>query len=233
MFVKYFFMWYDGNTKYYGGIYMNNLTENNAGLDLELENADKSYLPGILGAIAGAIVGAIPWAIVYSLGWFVGWLGLLIGFCAAKGYDICKGKQKKPKALIIVLAIILGVAAGQVMGDFIEMGKELAADEFGYYALFGITYKDIPSFYFEYITEYTGDFIAESMPNFLLGLLFAGLGCWALVKDIIKPPPVVVLSEIVSEGDIELPQHPQDVYVSAETEPEVLEESPERETADL
>ena len=211
---------------------MNNLTENNAGLDLELENADKSYLPGILGAIAGAIVGAIPWAIVYSLGWFVGWLGLLIGFCAAKGYDICKGKQKKPKALIIVLAIILGVAAGQVMGDFIELAK-IHADED--YALYGITYGDMLEWYFEYITEHTGEFIAESMPNFLLGLLFAGLGCWALIKDIIKPPPVVVLSETVSEGDIGLPQEPQGTYVSAETEPdpEVSEESPERETADL
>jgi hypothetical protein len=212
---------------------MNNLTGNNAGLDLELENADKSYLPGALGAVAGAIVGAIPWAIAYSFGWFVGWLGLIIGFCAAKGYDICKGKQKKPKALIIVLAIIIGVASGQIMGDFIDMGKELAADELGFYALYEITYGEMLGWYFGYITEETGDFIAESMPNFLLGLLFAGLGCWALVKDIIKPPPVAAVSETPPEGDVGLSQGPQDVYVSAGTEPEVLEESPERETADL
>ena len=164
---------------------MSNLEETNR----ELENADKSYLLGTLGAVAGALIGAIPWAVAYSFGWFVGWLGLVIGFCAAKGYDICRGRQKKTKALIVILAVVLGVFAGQVMGDFIDWGKEIASDEYGIYEQFGITYIDIPGMYFGYIADYPGEYIADSIMNFLLGLLFAGLGSWGLVKDIFRPKP--------------------------------------------
>jgi hypothetical protein len=214
--------------------------------EFELENADKSYFLGTLGAIAGAVIGAVPWAIVYSFGWFVGWLGLIIGFCAAKGYDICRGKQKKVKALIVVFAIIVGVAAGQIMGDFIDLGKEIARDEYGYFEMLGITYADIPGIYFNYVAHHTDEFLSDSIFNLLLGLLFAGLGSWALVKDIIKPPPVVITETCAGCG-AELAEStafcascgartgPEDEYGAAqeqecESEPEY---EPEHETADL
>ncbi|MDR1822096.1 MAG: hypothetical protein LBQ91_06640 [Oscillospiraceae bacterium] len=71
-----------------------------------------SYLRGFAGALAGAIIGAIPWALVGLMGWIIAYLGLLIGFCACRGYRLLKGRGGGTAAVLILAAILVGVIAG-------------------------------------------------------------------------------------------------------------------------
>ena len=140
---------------------------------------NRSYLLGLVGALLGALIGAIPWAVVYSFGWFVGWLGFLIGFCAAAGYRILRGKSGWLAILIIVFAIIFGVAAGQTMGDFIDIGKYISRGE-----LDGFTYSDIPRLYF-FLLANDSEALSSTLVNLVLGLLFAFLGVWRMIASMI------------------------------------------------
>ena len=158
---------------------MSNLSYESNKMDNELGTTKKgSYLLGAVGAVLGAFIGSIPWAIVYYFGWFVGWLGFIIGICAVKGYEILRGKTGKVKVLIIILATIFGVACGQVIGDFIALGRMIATGEIP-----GATYMDIPSIYRYLIVENSIGFITDSLKNLVIGLLFAGLGIWRMIKS--------------------------------------------------
>ena len=149
----------------------------NEGVDSQVE---KSYLTGLLGALIGAVIGAIPWAIAYYFGWFVGWLGFLIGICAIKGYKIFKGKIGFPAVLVMIFSIIFGVVVGQIMGDFIELGVFIADEGAG----MGMTYFDIPQIYFFVLLDDT-EMLSSTLANLGIGFLFAGLGTWGTIKDMI------------------------------------------------
>ena len=152
---------------------------------LEQDNAKgmalkgNNYLLSTIGAILGALIGAVPWAIAYYFGWFVGWLGFLIGVCAVKGYNIFRGKSGWQAILIIIFATVLGVAAGQILGDFFDIAKYIANGE-----LYWATYSEIPKIYF-YVLVNDAEMQSSTLLNFGLGLVFAGLGIWRMIKDMI------------------------------------------------
>jgi len=146
----------------------------------QLQEKKGNLLLGLVGAILGALVGAIPWAIVSYFGWFVAWLGFLIGFCAAKGYDLLGGRQGKVKAFIIIVATIIGVAFGQIASDVIAIWQMIARGE-----LPGLAYGQIPKLYITLIKE-VPEFLIETIKNFAIGLVFAGLGMWQMIKSMMK-----------------------------------------------
>jgi hypothetical protein len=79
---------------------------------------NSSYLRGFGGALAGALIGAIPWTLVGLMGWILAYLGLVIGFCACKGYRLAKGRGGWPAAALIVAAILISVIVG-TFGSYI------------------------------------------------------------------------------------------------------------------
>lgn len=128
-----------------------------------------SYLSGLLGALLGGVIGAIPWAIVLAAGYVAALVGLLIGWLAEMGYRLLHGKKGKPKILILILACILSVCLGTVLGDVISLAQMVLSGELPGYAL-----GDIPSMMGLLFAdaEYQGIFVK----NLLMGLLFALLG---------------------------------------------------------
>ena len=99
----------------------------------EARKASGSLATGTLGAILGAVVGLIPWVIVYCLGYMASALGLLIGICAKKGYEIAKGKETKAKGIVILICVLLAVILAEFAGivaanyaDAVEAGMTLA-----------------------------------------------------------------------------------------------------------
>ena len=162
---------------------------------------NKNYFIGAIGAILGALIGAAPWAVAYSFGWFVGWLGFLIGICAVKGYNIFRGKKGMPAVLIIILSIILGVIAGQVLGDILNIVKYINNGE-----IEGVSLSGIPNLYL-YVLLNDSEFFASFLGNFALGLLFAGLGVWKLLTNMIselKPQKPEVLEEPIENIETEI-----------------------------
>lgn len=127
---------------------------------------------GIIGAVLGGIIGAIPWALARSGGWFISLLGLFIGFASKKGYELLKGKECKAKAVVIILVSILAVILAEVAGyAFLFMSE------------YDITLLESLELFF-LVLEADSAALGEVLGNLAMGLLFAGLGVFDVVRGI-------------------------------------------------
>lgn len=138
-----------------------------------------SYTTGAIGAIVGAALGAVVWAIVLIAGYVASLVGLLIGWLANKGYDLLKGKRGKGKVAILIVAVILGVVLGTLAGYGVGTWNEintLLAEE-GQESMAFAEYMD---WFMLFLQD--GEFIGYMVKDILLGLLFAGLGVFAMLK---------------------------------------------------
>lgn len=140
------------------------------------ENAEGSYISGTLGAFLGAALGAVAWAIVLNLGYVASLVGLLIGWLADMGYNLLKGKQGKAKVAILILAVIFGVVAGTLAADVMTLTTWINNGE-----LPGYTYADIPVMMGMLFAD--SEYISAMVSNIGMGLLFAALGVFALLRN--------------------------------------------------
>lgn len=138
-----------------------------------LQEEQGSYAVGAVGAVVGALLGAVVWAIVLMAGYVASIVGLLIGFLANVGYNLLKGKQGKAKIAILVAAVIIGVLAGTAAGtclQVVDAMNELGVD-------------------MEYFSEIMEEVLqdegaqGEMILNALMGLVFAGLGVFGLLRQ--------------------------------------------------
>lgn len=149
--------------------------------ELEAENQTRreestgSYLTGALGAFGGALLGSVVWALVLVMGYVASIVGLLIGWLAQKGYDLLHGRQGKAKVLILILAIIFGVVAGTLASDVIFLVQMISDGE-----LPGFVMTDIPFLMAAVMTD--GEYLLATGGNVLLGLLFAALGVFSMLR---------------------------------------------------
>ena len=142
----------------------------------EKETATGSYVSGALGAFIGAAVGAVVWALVLLLGYVASLVGFVIGWLAEKGYTLLKGKNGKAKILILILAIIFGVVAGTFAADAISLANMINSGE-----LPGWGIGDIPEMLMILMED--SEYVGATVQNILLGLLFAALGVFALLRQ--------------------------------------------------
>lgn len=140
---------------------------------------DDSYAAGATGAFLGALLGAVVWGFILCMGYVASIVGLLIGWLANKGYNLLKGKQGKGKVVILILAVIVGVVLGTLGGYTVAMWN--ATNEF----LAEVSMDPLPASYmFDIFIDMLADaeMIGYIVKDTLLGLLFAGLGVFALIK---------------------------------------------------
>lgn len=135
-----------------------------------------SYVRGFIGAFIGAMLGSIVWAVVLFAGYVASLVGLLIGWLAEKGYTLMKGKQGKGKIAVLIIVIILGVLVGTILQDVVWLAQAIGAGE-----LPGFTYGDIPSLIMLVMAE-DAEYLRGTLGNAGLGLLFAALGVFALLR---------------------------------------------------
>lgn len=150
-----------------------------------------NYLLGFVGSLLGGIVGAIPWVIVSCLGWFVGWLGYLIAITASKGYDLMKVKVKMCKLWFVAISVVISVFVGQIVSDVIYIVSD---PEIGFEYLGAA---------FAFIFEHFGLYLSEAVPNLILGLIFAALGGFSVLKEIKNQNKTIKgLKELYPDEDI-------------------------------
>lgn len=140
------------------------------------DEATGSYLTGLVGALCGSAIGAVVWAIVLNLGYVASLVGLLIGWLAEKGYRLLKGKQGKAKVVILIAAILIGVVLGTVGGDALTLMDMMNSGE-----LPGFAVADIPWFLATMWAE-SPEYRSGMISNIGMGLLFAALGVYAILK---------------------------------------------------
>lgn len=148
-----------------------------------------SYWLGALGAFLGALLGSIVWGIVLYSGYVASLVGLLIGWLASKGYDLCKGRQGKGKVVILIFAIIFGVLLGTLIPDFVYLVQGIGSGEFD------ITYGEIPALILGLLLM-DAEYRSATLQNGGMGLLFAALGAYALLRKTgkeVKEPSITNL----------------------------------------
>lgn len=155
----------------------------------EKETATGSYVTGAVGAFLGATVGAALWALVLLLGYVASIVGFVIGWLAEKGYGLLKGKNGKAKILILILAVVFGVAAGTVAADVLSLAQMINSGE-----LPGWTMADIPEMLLILLED--GEYVAATAKNILLGLLFAALGVFTLLRQTGKEVSGIAYAEL-------------------------------------
>lgn len=135
-----------------------------------------TYGGGVLGALLGAIVGAIPWAIVLQLGYVAAALGLLIGWLAKKGYELCHGKRGTGKLVIVILSCVVGVILGNLANDAITLAMMIQGGE-----LPGFVYSDIPALMGALLQD--SEYLRVTLAGLGQGLLFALLGTFGMFRE--------------------------------------------------
>lgn len=139
------------------------------------QGAEGSYGTGLLGALVGAAIGAVVWAVVLNAGYVASLVGLLIGFLAEKGYTLLHGRQGKGKLVILIIAVAAGVIFGTFGADVFTLVSMIGAGETN------ITYGDIPAFLIMLLRE-DAEYASAVGGNILLGLLFAAIGVFTLLR---------------------------------------------------
>ena len=139
-----------------------------------------SYGAGFLGAMLGSLIGAIPWALLYLAGRIAAVLGLLIGWLGEKGYCKLGGKNGKAKALILIVTAIISVCVGNFLGEWLSAAKYIFQGE-----AYGLGYGDILPLMFALLVE-DAEYCAIMLKNILMGLFFAALGIFAIIRNSIK-----------------------------------------------
>lgn len=152
--------------------------EATASLEQAKEADHGSYLSGTVGSVLGAVISAIPWALVMYMGYFASFLGLVIGWCCKKGYELLKGKKGSGKAWIITLSSLAGVVLGCLGSDLLY----LLIDGIGKGELPGLTVGDIPMV-FQLLFQ-DSDYTGALVKNILMGLFFALLGMISIFKEL-------------------------------------------------
>ena len=155
----------------------------------EKEAATGSYISGAIGAFLGATVGAVLWAVVLLLGYVASVVGLVIGWLAEKGYALLKGRNGKAKIVILILAIVFGVAAGTIAADAVSLAGMINSGE-----LPGWTMGDIPEMMLILMED--GEYAAATAKNVMLGLFFAALGVYTLLRQTGKEVSGIAYAEL-------------------------------------
>lgn len=143
--------------------------------EMRKQEAEGSYGLGLVGALVGAAIGAVLWALVLNAGYVASIVGLVIGFLAEKGYNLLGGKQGKGKVAILIVAVVAGVLIGTFGADVITLVSMINNGETY------LTYGDIPSALMLLLEE-EPEYRSAVVSNILMGLLFAGIGVFALLR---------------------------------------------------
>lgn len=139
-----------------------------------------STVRGLIGALIGAFLGAIPWAVVLYFGYITSLVGVVIGFCIKKGYELFGGKQGTAKLIIMLVLVIPTVILGEYLGILFGVWKLIADGE-----MIPIAFKEINQLIFLFLSHEPTE-LAAVIKEILMGSLFAYLGIFAIAKNIHK-----------------------------------------------
>ena len=166
--------------------------------------AEGSYVRGFIGALLGALIGAALWCVIMQFGFISGLVGFVIGWLAEKGYTLLKGKVGKGKVVILIVCIVIGVLVGIFASDYIDWYMSIAE----YYPDACITidgqeilvdYSDIPRLIVYYLSV-DAEYMGAVVKNVAMGLLFAGLGVFSILRNAGKQAKAAQEAQSVQTG---------------------------------
>jgi len=130
---------------------------------------------GFVGALLGAVIGSAAWVLIGYVGFYASLAGYVIAMGAVKGYQTLKGPANRVAPWIIGFSVLFAVAQAEVVGFALQLVK-YAKEE-------GMALSLLEAM--GYLPELLSDpeVLGDMLPNILLGLLFAALGSFRLIKN--------------------------------------------------
>jgi hypothetical protein len=138
----------------------------------------KSYVMGSIGALIGALLGSTVWIIIGLIGFYASIGGVAISYASFTGYTKLGGKGNKVSIIIITISVLIAVVFAELVGLGIEIVKYARQEDLR------LSIVQTVQIIFEILKN--GEDIGEIIRNMLVGLLFAGLGSWGLLKGILQ-----------------------------------------------
>lgn len=148
--------------------------------EAEMAEQKGSYLMGFIGALIGAALGSVVWALLYYAGYIASLAGLVIGIFAEKGYRILKGRKGKIKVFILIVCILAGILLGTLAADWFTLFTMLKDGE-----LPGLVTGDLMPMLID-MFKTDEDLCIATAKDILLGIVFAALGVFAILKKAVK-----------------------------------------------
>lgn len=172
------------------------------------EEKQGNVLTGLIGALLGALVGAAAWAAVgILLNLITGIIGLVIGLLASKGYDLFKGRAGVSKLICVIIAIVFGVVVGTcaiyvvpLIPEYIQYTEALNMGSDGASAgslLAGLRAVQ-PQSPIEFMQRHIEPYSSDLVKNMTIGLLFAAMGAFDVLKDIVAKPKAQPTNDVNS-----------------------------------
>ncbi len=137
----------------------------------EKKKQPNNYLLGYLGSLVGALAGSIIWIVIGLFGFYASIAGYAIAYASFWGYNFLKGKNSKVGVFMNIANIVLALFFAEYVGFFIQFMKEFPElDLVSFFSLTPVLLGDT-------------EFLLPILPNLGLGLLFAGLGSFRIIKN--------------------------------------------------
>ena len=148
---------------------------------ISVKQPRESLLFGIIGAFLFSLVGGILYYILYQIGILASISGAVGIVCAIKGYSFFSGSESKRGIVVSVITTVVVIMIAWYMcvsGDVYNAYQDwYAAGEVD----FTLTFFESVRVAWRFIAG-----IPEYLLDLGLSLLFAGLGCWGYVSNLLK-----------------------------------------------
>lgn len=156
-----------------------------------------NLIGGILGAVVGALLGAVVWALVGMLGYIASIVGFLIAFLASKGYDLLHGRPGACKLVTLIVCVILAVLVGTLGTTAFQIHQVYVEENYSLYVTESVYFRVMIPLLLE-----DADFISAIVKDSLMGIAFAVLGCFGLLKaTVTKPQPQASLDQVATASE--------------------------------
>lgn len=134
-------------------------------------NAPNNYGVGFFAALLGALIGSILWIIVGYFGYIASICGYAIAFASFYGYKFVRGKITNTGIVINIICVFIALLVANYINFAIAIFK-VEQD-----APFALCFIGVPF----YLADSTN--LGIFLKDFGLGLVFAFLGIWGLIKE--------------------------------------------------
>lgn len=130
-----------------------------------------NYVLGFFASLLGAVIGSSLWIVLGMVNFYASFAGYAIAFAAFWAYSKAGGKFTKAGVIINIVTVIMGILFAEYAGVLIAVIRTSPGNPFFSYFAFTNQLFTLPAFY---KTEWV---------NFVLGLLFAFLGCHNIIRN--------------------------------------------------
>lgn len=145
-----------------------------AELSKKIENYKEqknNFVLGFFASLLGAIVGSILWILLGMINFYASFAGYAIAFAAFWAYSKAGGKLTKAGVVINIVTVIMGILFAEYVGLFIAICRINPGYSYIEYASYINSILLLP------------EFLKSECINFVLGALFAFLGCHNIIRN--------------------------------------------------